>query len=147
MGSGPATLTISVRFVAGLTGSQSGAINVAFTGASNASDTVNATLTVVSGTAAASAPFGVFDTGWTRDNVGVDRVELWRDLQPGETTPPFGGAAGDPRNGKVFIANAVFVVGARPDVEGLYPTTPFNYRAGWGYLMLTWGLFKQGNGT
>ena len=161
-GSGPATLTISVQFAAGLTGSQSGAINVAFTGASNASDTVNATLTVVSGTAAASAPFGVFDTpagdatvlagsvavtGWTLDNVGVDRVELWRDLQPGETTPPFFGAAGDPRNGKVFIANAVFVVGARPDVEALYPTTPFNYRAGWGYLMLTWGLVNQGNGT
>ena len=36
---------------------------------------------------------------------------------------------------------------ARPDVEGLFPTTPANYRAGWGYLMLTWGLFGQGNGT
>ena len=53
----------------------------------------------------------------------------------------------DPRNGKVFIANATFVDGARPDVEALYPTTPADYRAGWGYLMLTWGLWNQGNGT
>ena len=75
------------------------------------------------------------------------RSQLWRDLQPGETTPPFAGAASDPRNGKVFIANATFVDGARPDVEALYPTTPVAYRAGWGYLMLTWGLWNQGNGT
>jgi hypothetical protein len=160
-GSGTATLTISVQFVAGLAGSQSGAINVAFTGASNASDTVNATLTVVSGTPP-SIPFGVFDTpagdatvlagsiavtGWTLDDIGVKRVELWRDLQPGETAPPFAGAPGDPRNGKIFVANASFVDGARPDVEALHPTTPFSYRAGWGYLLLTWGLFNQGNGT
>jgi hypothetical protein len=161
-GSGPATLTISVRFVSGLAGSQSGGINVAFTGASNASDAVNATLTVVSGTAAASPPFGAVDTpvgdgsvlagsiavtGWTLDNIGVKRVELWRDLQPGETTPPFASTPSDPRHGKVFIANATFVDGARPDVENLNSTTPFAYRAGWGYLMLTWGLWNQGNGT
>jgi hypothetical protein len=41
----------------------------------------------------------------------------------------------------------VFVDGARPDVEGLYPATPLAYRAGWGYLLLTWGLWAQGNGT
>src|SRR5439155_17266424 len=107
-------------------------------------------------------PFGVVDTplgdatilsgsvavtGWTLDDVGVARVELWRDLQPGETTPPFSSTPSDPRAGKVFIANATFVDGARPDVEAQYPTTPANYRAGWGYLLLTWGLFGQGNGT
>jgi len=86
-------------------------------------------------------------TGWTLDNIGVQRVELWRDLQPGETTPPFASTPSDPRHGKVFIANAIFVDGARPDVEGLNPTTPFNYRAGWGYLLLTRGLWNQGNGT
>jgi hypothetical protein len=86
-------------------------------------------------------------TGWTLDNVTVKEVQLWRDLQPGETTPPFTGTASDPRNGKVFIANATFVDGARPDVEALYPSAPLAYRAGWGYLMLTWGLFGQGNGT
>jgi hypothetical protein len=74
-------------------------------------------------------------------------VELWRDLQAGETTPPFASTPADPRHGKVFIANATFVDGARPDVENLNSTTPFAYRAGWGYLMLTWGLWNQGNGT
>lgn len=37
--------------------------------------------------------------------------------------------------------------GARPDVESGYATAPYAYRAGWGYLMLTWGLWNQGNGT
>jgi hypothetical protein len=86
-------------------------------------------------------------TGWTLDDVGVQRVEIWRDLQPGETTPPFTSTASDPRNGKVFISNATFVDGARPDVEALYPGIPFKSRAGWGYLLLTWGLWNQGNGT
>jgi hypothetical protein len=86
-------------------------------------------------------------TGWTLDNIGVQRVELWRDLQSGETTPPFVGTPTDPRAGKVFIANATFVDGARPDVEALNATTPSAYRAGWGYLLLTWGLWNQGNGT
>jgi hypothetical protein len=112
--------------------------------------------------AASQPPFGSLDTpagdgtvlagsialtGWTLDDIGVKQVELWRDLQPGETTPPFGGAATDPRTGKVFIANATFVEGARPDVEALNSSTPFANRAGWGYLMLTWGLWNQGNGT
>src|SRR5207247_1028845 len=123
---------------------------------------VNVTFTIMSSTAPVSPPFGSFDTpagdasvlagsvavtGWTLDNVGVSTVGLWRDLQPGETPPPFAGTASDPRNGRVFISNVTFVDGARPDVEGLYPTIPANYRAGWGYLLLTWGLFGQGNGT
>ena len=161
-GSGPATLTLSVRFAAGLAASQSGTVALAFTGAGNTVGPINVTLAVVSSTAPVSPPFGVFDTpvgdatvlagslavtGWTLDNIGVQRVELWRDLQAGETTPPFASTPSDPRNGKVFIANATFVDGARPDVETLYPTTPAKYRAGWGYLLLTWGLWNQGNGT
>ena len=66
---------------------------------------------------------------------------------PAKPTPPFASTPGDPRNGKVFISNATFVDGARPDVEALYPTMPRAYRAGWGYLLLTWGLYNQGNGT
>jgi YVTN family beta-propeller protein len=161
-GSGARTLTIAPQFASGLTATQTGTITLAFTGASNTAGPITVTLTVVSSTAAVSPPFGVVDTpagdatvlagsiavtGWTLDNIGVQRVELWRDLQAGETTPPFASTPSDPRNGKIFIANATFVDGARPDVEALYPTTPFNYRAGWGYLLLTWGLWNQGNGT
>jgi hypothetical protein len=106
-------------------------------------------------------PFGVFDTpvagatvrgsiavtGWALDRVAVDRVEIWRDLAAGETTAPYIGPG--PGNGKVFIANAFFVPGARPDVVAAYSPThmPMTYRAGWGYLLLTQGLWNQGNGT
>jgi photosystem II stability/assembly factor-like uncharacterized protein len=161
-GSGSGALTVSTQFASGLVASQTGRINVTATGAANSVGPINVTLTVLSSTAAAALPFGSFDTpagdatvlagsvavtGWTLDNIGVKQVELWRDLQPGETTPPFSGAPTDPRTGRIFIANATFVDGARPDVEGLYPNIPASYRAGWGYLMLTWGLFGQGNGT
>lgn len=111
----------------------------------------------------ASPPFGSFDTpvngatgltgsfaitGWALDDIGVDRVEIWRDLMAGEpadhayTTDP-----SHPGFGKVFIANAFFVAGSRPDVEAAFPTTPLSYRSGWGYLLLSWGLWNQGNGT
>jgi hypothetical protein len=161
-GTGPATLSISTRFASGLTASQTGTIAVALTGASNTVGPITVRLTTVSANAPASPPFGVVDTpagdatvlagsvavtGWTLDNIGVQRVELWRDLQPGETTTPFSSTPADPRNGKVFISNVTFVDGARPDIEALYPSTPANYRGGWGYLMLTWGLWNQGNGT
>ena len=36
---------------------------------------------------------------------------------------------------------------ARPDIEAYSPTTPLNYRAGWGFLVLTNMLPNQGNGT
>jgi hypothetical protein len=165
-GSGSAALSLAVKFDSSLptSGTLTGAITLTVTGAGNTVGPISVTLTVVPGTAAASPPFGSLDTpeenstvlagsiavtGWTLDNLGVRKVELWRDLQAGETTPPFVSPSGpsDPRHGKVYIADATFVTGARPDVEGLYPTTPFNDRAGWGYLLLTWGLWNQGNGT
>jgi Cu/Zn superoxide dismutase len=164
-GYGTSALGVAVKFDSSLpaSGTVTGTISIALSGAGTAAvGPINVTLNVVSSTAAASPPFGSFDTpagdatvlagsiavtGWTLDNIGVKQVELWRDLQPGETTPPGNSTPGDPRNGKIFIANATFVDNARPDVEGLNPTIPANYRAGWGYLMLTWGLFGQGNGT
>jgi hypothetical protein len=161
-GTGGASLTISVQFASGLAASQTGLITLTFSGAGNTAGPIVVTLTTVSSSNPASPPFGTFDTptgdatvlagsvavtGWTLDNIGVQRVELWRDLQAGETTPPFSSTPTDPRHGKVFISNATFVEGSRPDVEGLYPSMPFAYRAGWGYLLLTWGLWNQGNGT
>jgi len=95
-------------------------------------------------------PFGSFDTpanntsgvagaipvtGWALDAVEVVKVDIWRE--------PVGG---EPAGGLILIGDAVFVEGARPDVEGLYPTLPFNYRAGWGYQMLT-NFLPNGNGT
>ncbi|MCP4157524.1 MAG: hypothetical protein GY757_57975, partial [bacterium] len=45
-----------------------------------------------------------------------------------------------------YIGDAVLVEGARPDVEAAYPTNPNNYKAGWGYMMLTNFLPGGGNG-
>ncbi len=87
-----------------------------------------------------NSPFGYFDTpadgatgvtgnipvsGWALDDIEVTGVEIWRD--PVGTEP----------NSLHFIGDAVFMEGKRPDVEQLWPGWPFNYRAGWGYMMLT----------
>ena len=120
--------------------------------ASNSPYDVTVRLTIY-GEGCSSAPFGYFDTptdgsagitgalpvsGWALDDVEVSRVEIWRDRVDGEPTAP---------NGLVFIGNAVFVEGARPDVEQMFPNHPLNRSAGWGYMMLTYGLPGQGNGS
>jgi hypothetical protein len=69
-------------------------------------------------------------TGWALDDVGVRSVQIFREE---------GG-------GLIYIGDAVFVEGARPDVEQAYPAYPNNYRAGWGYMMLTNFLPGGGNG-
>ena len=81
-------------------------------------------------------PFGSFDTpvtsgtplagslpsaGWALDDIGIDRVEIWRDRAPGKAR-----AAPVAANGKIFIADALFVTGARPDVEGAFGDHPFH---------------------
>jgi len=98
-------------------------------------------------------PFGSFDTpvnktssvvgaigvtGWALDDVGVVKVEIYRDPIGNEPKGSFG---------LIFIGNAVFVAGARPDVQMLYPSYPNANRAGWGYQLLTNFLPSSGNGT
>jgi len=69
------------------------------------------------------------------DDIEVSEVKIYRSPLAGE------GSA------LVYIGDAVFVDGARPDVEQSFPTYPFDYRAGWGYMLLTNFLPDQGNGT
>jgi len=86
-------------------------------------------------------PFGSFDTpvnntnnvtgaipvtGWTLDNVEVTRVDILREPITGE-------AAGN----LIFVGTAVFSADARPDVQAAVPNAPYQYRAGWGYQLLT----------
>jgi hypothetical protein len=52
----------------------------------------------------------------------------------------------DEENQLIYIGDGFFVEGARPDVEQAYPDHPNNYKAGWGYMMLTYFL-PNGNGT
>ena len=48
---------------------------------------------------------------------------------------------------EIYVGEAVFIDGARPDVQTAYPTMPRNSRAGWGFMVLTNMLPSQGNGT
>jgi hypothetical protein len=73
-----------------------------------------------------SVPF----TGWVLDDMGIQSVQLFR--EEGKSL--------------VYIGDAVLVEGARPDVEQAYPGYPMNYKAGWGYMMLT-NFLPNGNGT
>jgi hypothetical protein len=149
-GSGSATLTVSTQFVSGLSSSQTGNVNLAFSGAGNTAGPIAVTLTV-SPTGTTSAPTGAFDTpgdgmtgvtgsiavtGWAIDDVEVTRVRILRDP-----------VAGEPAGTLIPIGDAVLVDGARPDVQLLFPNSPRNTRAGWGYLMLTNFLPNLGNGT
>ncbi|NIM16657.1 MAG: hypothetical protein GTO45_32125 [Candidatus Aminicenantes bacterium] len=65
-------------------------------------------------------------TGWVLDDIEVKNVKIY--------------------NGSNYVGDAVFVDGARPDVESAYPDYPRNYQAGWGYMMLTNFLPGGGNG-
>jgi hypothetical protein len=160
MGTGTKSVRISIN---PLTAPASGSVQAAvtFTANDGLADPVTVAITVVmtDASGAVSAPNGNFDTpvegstvsgsialtGWALDNIEVTKVELWRDASPADPAAAKSSAI-DARGGKVFIGNASFVEGARPDVESISPDRPRNYRAGWGYIMLTRGLIWDGQG-
>jgi hypothetical protein len=149
-GTGPATLSVAVQFAGAVatSGVRNAAIALTFVGAGNTDGPIVVRLTTVSA-GSAVAPFGFVDTpldgvagvtgsiavtGWAMDDIEVRAVRIMREV------------AGE-GSALIFIGNAVFVDGARPDVAGANSTLPLNTRAGWGYLMLTNFLPNQGNGT
>jgi probable HAF family extracellular repeat protein len=150
-GSGSAILTIGVSFANGLppSGNATGFITFTLTGAGGSVGPITVILRTLAATGT-TAPIGTIDTpiegvtgvtgsipvtGWAIDDVEVRTVRIMRDSVAGEGP------------GQVFIGNAVFVEGARPDIARAYAGTPRSSRAGWGYLMLTNFLPNQGNGT
>ncbi len=90
-------------------------------------------------------PFGSFDTpldnsttagsipvtGWALDDIGIDYVKIYR----------------EDGNSLIYIGDATFIEGARPDVAAAFPGYPNNTKAGWGYMMLSHFLSNGGNGT
>ncbi|MBA2237679.1 MAG: BACON domain-containing protein [Lysobacter sp.] len=107
-------------------------------------------VTVTQAGGVTQAPFGSFDTpqdgavningsvavgGWALDDVGVRRVLIYRDPVAGEG------------NDLMYIGDAAFVEGARPDVHAFLPEAPFASRAGWGLMILTNMLPNGGNGV
>jgi Viral BACON domain/WD40-like Beta Propeller Repeat len=135
----PASGTGSGVFQVTAAAGPSGMVTVTAPGTSNSPQQVQVNVVSVTPT----MPFGNFDTpanntigiagavavtGWALDSIEVASVGIWREPVPGEATGP---------NGLVFIGNANFVADARPDVAAAFPSSPFQYRGGWGYLMLT----------
>ncbi|MGE5341755.1 MAG: carboxypeptidase regulatory-like domain-containing protein [Candidatus Omnitrophota bacterium] len=60
-------------------------------------------------------------TGWALDDVSVQSLKIYIEVQ----------------NNLLYIGDANFIEGARPDVANAYPSYPNNSRAGWGYMLLT----------
>jgi hypothetical protein len=152
-GCGSATITIGVSgfFPAGSTTTLF--VNIA---PSTNGDWTSQNIAVnVTGLTSSSGPTGSMDspadgstvsgsvgvTGWAMDDVEVTSIAICRDPILGETTTP--GQCGSLQ--QVFIGNATFVDGARPDIQSADPTLPMNSRAGWGYLLLSNFLPNQGN--
>jgi subtilisin family serine protease len=133
-------ISVSVDHSGLSAGTYSGSINITSPDASNSPQTVTVNLTVIN-SGQDQPPFGIFATpisgssmsgsipvtGWALDDVGIQQVQIF--------------------NGSTYIGEAFFVAGARPDVEQSYPFYPNNYKAGWGYMLLTHFLPGGGNGT
>lgn len=150
-GNGAGTFSVTLADESYPAGQQRTAtLTITAPGVANSPVTVPVTVTSF---AAAAAPTGLIDTpsdnatgvigslpvtGWAVDDIGISAITIWRD--------PLAGEPASSVNGKVFIGNATLVDGARPDVDATY-ALPFDYRAGWGYLLLTNMLPNQGNGT
>jgi hypothetical protein len=124
-------------------GTYNGSLTISDLLAVNSPQVVPVTLTVYKANKT-SAPFGEYATplegsiirssvpftGWVLDDTGIQSVQLFR--EEGKSL--------------VYLGDAVLVEGARPDVEQAYPGYPMNYKAGWGYMLLTYFL-PHGNGT
>ena len=150
-GTGTGTVNVTVKPTGLAVGTYTSTITVS-ANTVNSPLTINVKLTVSNNsgtTTTANLPFGAFETpaaqttvsgsialtGWALDNIQVETVKIFRNPVQGEGNNP------------VYIADALFVDGARPDVETAYPDYPSNYNAGWGYLLLTNTLPNNGNGT
>lgn len=143
-GSGSGQVTVTVNASGLSLGTYTDTITVKSSNASNSPQTIQVNLTV---TAKSSAAFGEFQTpsgcspvygavpvsGWALDDIGVYKVQIFLESCPGEAM--------------VYIGDAAFVEGAQPEIEENYPDYPYNYRSGWGYMLLTNALPGSGNGT
>jgi hypothetical protein len=153
-GTGSGSFTVAINNTGGVlpaSGTVTGTVTVTAPAAGNSPQTLTITLVVYGSTASTAAPFGAWDTpaanatgivgslavtGWSLDDTEVSRVRIYR-----------GSFGSEPAGQQIFLGDAVLVAGARPDVEAGNPAVPFNYRAGWGYLLLTNMLPGAGNGT
>jgi hypothetical protein len=81
-------------------------------------------------------------TGWALDDTGVTDVKVYRNCVAFDNQSSCQDLLG---TSVVYIGDAAFLAGARPDVETAFQTYPQANRAGWGYLVLTNMLPHIGN--
>jgi peptidoglycan/xylan/chitin deacetylase (PgdA/CDA1 family) len=139
-GTGSAAVNISVNPTGQTAGTYHGTITVTDPRAVNSPQTANITLVVYNANTT-NPPFGSFDTpgadaevsgsipvtGWALDDIGVKQIKIY--------------------SNQTLIGEGTFVDGTRPDIETAFPDKPLNYRAGWGYMLLTNCLPGGGNGV
>jgi hypothetical protein len=154
-GCGGASLTVSLTSGAiPSLGDYAGSIRITAPNASNSPQFVSVYASLKS---SSTPPSGAVDTpangaivsgsiavtGWAIDDIGVARVTICRSPISGESVPPNGSCGAN----QIYVGDAVSIDDARPDIETYSNTTPLNYRAGWGFLVLTNMLPNQGNGV
>jgi hypothetical protein len=151
---GAGLLTVSIVSPNSVLGDATATITITPVAAGLAPITVSINLSVTQISTGTSAPLGQIDTpaqnsvgmsgaigitGWAVDDIGVTSVKIYRNrvsvstmgLQQLEPCSPVQGHC------VVFIGDAIFVSGARPDVEAVFPAYPQAHRAGWGMQVLS----------
>ena len=156
-GTGSATLSVAVAMVYPLV-QPSGTATITFTfvGTTSNPGPIDVTWTL---SPSPLVTFGAFDTpidhstgvtgavpftGWALDSIDVIAVRICRETVPGEQV---GISVLCNSTAQVYVGDATFIDGARPDVAAAFPTYPRSRRAGWGFMVLTNMLPAQGNGT
>lgn len=133
-------ISISINPAGMAPGNYTGTVEVSDPNASNSPQSIAVNVKVY-GNNQTSTPTGDFSTpangatvsssvpvtGWVIDDIEAVSVKIYNDTS--------------------YVGDAVFVEGARPDIEKNYYGFPKNYQAGWGYMLLTHFLPGGGNGT
>lgn len=111
-------------------GRYTGTVTINCPGANPSSQSININLTVIDSDSG-EVPIGELEsplngatvsgsvpvTGWALDDVGIDQVKIF--------------------NGSIYLGDAVFVEGSRPDIGEQYQDFPQNQTAGWQYNLLS----------
>jgi hypothetical protein len=157
-GTGSANFSITVSPSGLPAGTVTGSIAIALSGAGNTVGPIAVSL-AVKPTGTTLNPVGTVDTpannitgvtgaipftGWALDDIEVTSAIVCRGAFAGEA-PGLESRCGG--NAQFYVGDAVFIDGARPDVQATFPTYPRESRGGWGFMVLTNMLPSQGNGT
>ena len=153
-GSGEGCIDIGIAMANPSPGTYYGVVEISDPKALNSPRFIDVTLTVYAH-GGDSLPFGMFETpiagdtvsgtiavtGWALDDIEVTQIQIKRNSHVDDPSSVIG------PDGLVYVQDAVFIEGARPDVEIAYPNYPRSNKAGWGSMVLTNFLPNKGNGS